>query len=132
MIAYKPIVGPPLRKIHAKHKTNTGCVGVTYVRLTTRPCSFFSVALGGKRRRRFRIETLGRSEAFRLAVKCRSEHELQTAAINAEILRERTLPACSVRHPAAQPSLLASGKDAGCPTRKMRALLPAKSTHQSH
>jgi hypothetical protein len=89
MSPYKPIVGPALRKVHAKRSTATGCVGVTYVRLTNRPQTFFSAALGGGRNRRFRIETLGRHEAFRLAVKCRAEHELQTAAINSGIRATR-------------------------------------------
>ena len=86
---YKPIAGPPLRKIHAKRRNNTGCVGVTYVSLTTRRETYFAAALGAGRRRRFRIETLGRHEAFRLAVKCRAEHERQTAAINSAIRETR-------------------------------------------
>jgi hypothetical protein len=89
MSPYKPIVGPALRKIHAKRRNNTGCVGVTYVRLSNRPGTYFSAAIGPGRNRRFRIETLGRHEAFRLAVKCRAEHELQTAAINSGIRETR-------------------------------------------
>ena len=127
-VPYKPIAGPPLRKLHAKRTTNTGCVGVTYVRLASRPQTFFSAALGGGVRRRFRIETLGRHEAFRLAVKCRAEHETKVSAANAAILRERTLPACSVRHPAAQSS--SSGTRQGCRmSHTQDACAPTKSTH---
>lgn len=90
------VCGPHLRAVRNQHKRNrTGCPGIsmgtTRMRRadgTYRRRSFFYVNLG-KSSRKFCIESLGREEAWRRAVKLRADHEKRIAAINAEILAAR-------------------------------------------
>lgn len=90
MSSYRPITGPALRKIHAQRKDNrTGCPGISYVRLSTRRESFFAACVGAHRSLRFRIETLGRDEAWRRALRARAAYELAAAATNSAIRSAR-------------------------------------------
>ena len=85
--AWLPVVGPHLKVLRKTYANNkTGVVGVGYGRKGHGFC--FIVNLG-RRSKFFNINRLGRSEAFRLAVKCRAEWEQRINEINAAILKAR-------------------------------------------
>lgn len=94
---WQPVRGPHLRPVHAKHgKSRTGVVGISYgIRNMKRKTTpeplvrhFYFVQLGGTNTS-FCLETLGKAEAWRRAVRCRAEHELKIRRANAAILAAR-------------------------------------------
>jgi hypothetical protein len=68
------------KAIHRSHTlNNTGVVGISFWRGSNwekaRRHSYFVVSLGVRRRPKFNIDTLGKEEAWRRAVRCRAEFE---------------------------------------------------------
>jgi len=84
------VKGPHIRALRTKHARNkTGVVGISYGKDRSRGRSYFWVNLGSSSRK-FCIETLGRSEAWRRAVALRYEHERKIAQANTVILSARS------------------------------------------
>src|SRR4051812_31330573 len=70
---WQPVRGPHLRVVRRGYRKNrTGCVGISFSKSGNGRCTYFIVNLG-RSNRRIRIETLGREEAWRRAVKLRAE-----------------------------------------------------------
>ena len=87
--SWQPVRGPHLRVVRQRYPSNrTGCVGISYSRARTGRHSYFVVNLG-RTNRKVRIETLGRHEAWRRALKLRATHELKVRAANAAIVAAR-------------------------------------------
>ena len=87
---WQPVRGPHLRVVRGLDRRNkTGCVGISYTRSQTKPNFSHFCAQLGPTCRKFRIETLGRHEAFRRAVAARAEHEIKVREANAAILNAR-------------------------------------------
>jgi len=83
------VSGPHLLAVRRRHARNkTGVVGVSLEYERAREQHFYVVNLGSGHRR-FCIETLGRTEAFRRAVALRHEHERKITLANAVILAAR-------------------------------------------
>lgn len=86
------VSGPHLRVARSQHiRCKTGVVGVSFGRMRTKsgqrvPCYFVQL---GACSRRFRVDVLGRAEAFRRAVALRREHLLKLDQANSAILRAR-------------------------------------------
>ena len=77
-------------------RNRTGCAGIAFVTTASNRRDgtvqhFYSVhrrrADGRPSNRKFCLETLGRAEAWRRALRCRAEHEAQTAARAARATR---------------------------------------------
>ena len=84
------VTGPHLRIARAMHSRNrTGVVGISYGTDSARGRSYFWVNLGSGSRK-FCIETLGRSEAWRRALNLRLEHLKKLEQANALILEARS------------------------------------------
>jgi len=90
---WTPVRGPHLKTVRTKFSRNT--TGVPGISLSRIACNaggkkylYFYVQLG-RATRRFNITTLGKSEAWRRALKCRADHELSIRNINAAILDAR-------------------------------------------
>jgi hypothetical protein len=67
---------------HRDRRNKTGCVGISLVRTklpSGRRCRFFAAHLG-KTNRKFNIDTLGRQEAWRRALRLRADYEKAVAA----------------------------------------------------
>jgi hypothetical protein len=90
--AFSAVSGPHMRVARAKHsRCKTGVVGVSFGRMLAKsgqrvPCYFVQL---GACSRRFRVDVLGRAEAFRRAVALRREHLLKLGNANAAILNAR-------------------------------------------
>lgn len=85
---WQPVRGPHLRVVRTRHARNqTGCVGISISH--SRDGRTYYYAQLGPTSRRFCIQTLGRQEAFRRAVKARADHEIKVREANAAILRAR-------------------------------------------
>lgn len=83
------ITGPHLRSARSINARNrTGIVGISYGTDRARGRSYYWVNLGSSARK-FCIETLGRSEAWRRAVNLRLEHLKKLSQANALILEAR-------------------------------------------
>jgi hypothetical protein len=76
------------KTLSRQSRNRTGCVGISHIRTTKKRRdgtlrSFFSVHArkpdGRAHNRKFCIETLGRHEAWRRALKFRAEHEVAIA-----------------------------------------------------
>jgi hypothetical protein len=76
--------GKPIGTLCTRDRRNrTGCVGISIVRThipSGRVCRFFAVHLGIAGNRKFNIDTLGRNEAWRRALKLRAGYELKARA----------------------------------------------------
>lgn len=91
---YQPVRGPYLRWAHGVHRrSKTGVVGISVSLERSTGRHFVRVRLGATCRR-FCVETLGRTEAFRRALELRREHLKKIVEANAVILAARE------RHPA--------------------------------
>jgi hypothetical protein len=83
------VAGPHLRIIRTRdHRSKTGVVGISMSRRQRDGRHFYIVNLGSTSRR-FCIETLGRTEAWRRATLLRREHVKKVFAANAAILAAR-------------------------------------------
>lgn len=85
------VSGPHLRVARTRHARNkTGVVGISFGRFRKRGklVSAYFVQLGSSARE-FRVDTLGRAEAWRRAVALRAEHVRKTTLANAVILQAR-------------------------------------------
>jgi|GEM_PF-3055325 len=84
-----PVQGPHLKVIRKSFaRSRTGVVGVGYGHKGPGGPNGFVVNMGSKSRF-FNINRLGRSEAFRLAVKARAQWEQRIEEINQAILAAR-------------------------------------------
>jgi hypothetical protein len=87
---WEPVQGPHLRAVRQRYRTNkTGIVGISTTRLRSRGNRRYLVVNLGPTSRRFCLDTLGESEAWRRAIALRREHLLKLALANAEILAAR-------------------------------------------
>lgn len=85
------VTGPHLLAVRRRDRRNkTGIVGISVSRSGKTGRHYLYVNLGSTSRR-FCIETLGRTEAWRRAVALRREHLRKIAQANAVILRARQL-----------------------------------------
>lgn len=83
------VVGPHLRTARARHPGNkTGVVGISLGYCNTRRRHYLYVNLGSTSRK-FCIETLGQSEAWRRAIALRRAHLEKLALANAAIIAAR-------------------------------------------
>lgn len=85
------VAGPHLRVARTRHARNkTGVVGISFgtFRKRGKLVSAYFVQLGSAARE-FRIDTLGKREAWRRAVALRCEHVRKTTLANAVILAAR-------------------------------------------
>lgn len=83
------VSGPHLRSVRRRFTRNkTGVVGISLEYERARGQHFYVVNLGCGHRR-FCLETLGRTEAWRRAVALRREHERKAVLANAVILQAR-------------------------------------------
>lgn len=90
------VQGPHMRAVRRTYKRNhTGCPGISLSTSRSRRADgsfrtrhYYYVNLG-KTHRKFCLESIGREEAWRRAVRLRAEHERRITAINAAILEAR-------------------------------------------
>lgn len=82
------VQGPHLRTARATSRSRTGIVGISLSTDRRSGRRFLYVNLGGTSRK-FSIDTLGESEAWRRAIALRREHLTKLALANAEILAAR-------------------------------------------
>lgn len=91
-----PVVGPHLLTVRKRYnRSSTGVIGISLSRRKRDGRLSFIVNLGSTNRR-FPIDTLGRTEAFRRAVALRRAHEKKIELANAVILRARERNAVAV------------------------------------
>lgn len=78
--ASKPRGGRPVGTLNTRdRRSRTGCVGVSYVETTRKGGKmrcFFSAHAGGTNRK-YCLDTLGKQEAWRRAVRYRAQYERQ-------------------------------------------------------
>jgi hypothetical protein len=93
---WRPVEGPFLRTVHRSARNTTGVPGISYSTLrirrkdgSVRIRRVFYVNLG-LTHRRFCLDTLGKEEAWRRAVRLRAQHEMRIRQINEAILTART------------------------------------------
>lgn len=91
-LVYFPVEGPHLTQIR-RRRTNTGVPGISFSSAKRGPgCrryDYFFAKVGGNRSVRFNIQTLGREEAWRRAIRARADYETAVMAANEAILAQR-------------------------------------------
>lgn len=91
-LIYLPVEGPHLTQIR-RRRTNTGVPGVSFSSAQRGPghrrYDYFFAKVGGNRSVRFNIQTLGREEAWRRAVRARAEYETTVMTANEAIRAAR-------------------------------------------
>jgi hypothetical protein len=93
-----PVCGPHLRTFRQRvHKTKTGIVGISLSRRSRDGKHFLYVNLGCTSRK-FCIETIGSSEAWRRAIALRRDHLTKLALANAAIIAARLRNAKEINH----------------------------------
>jgi hypothetical protein len=94
-LVYLPVQGPRLKQLR-RRSTNTGLPGVSFVSSRRGPghrrYDYFYARVGGNRSVRFNIDTLGREEAWRRAVRARADYERTVEAHNTAVLTARRAP----------------------------------------
>lgn len=84
-----PVQGPHLRAVRSRdRRSKTGVVGISLSRLKTTGRHYVVVNLGSTNRK-FCVETIGSSEAWRRAVALRRDHLEKLALANAAIIAAR-------------------------------------------
>lgn len=87
---------PRLRSVHARAYSNTGVTGISFQSQSVHPgrraYRFFYVRYGTGKTRKFNIDTLGKDEAWRRAVKLRATYEISLQQSNAAITAARLKP----------------------------------------